>query len=114
MRYLNPPPIPLKNDMKNTQYKDAIIQQLASVPFGKVCSYGQLAKLAGLPGYARQVGSLLKKLPKDTLLPWHRIVNSKGEISFPLNSPAFTEQKKRLACEGIEVLKGKVHKHWFI
>lgn len=100
--------------MKNTEYKEAIIQQLAAVPLGKVCSYGQLAKLAGLPGYARQVGSLLRNLPKDTALPWHRVVNSQGKISFEEGSEAYQEQKRRLETEGIVFLKQKIHSSQFL
>ena len=78
-----------------------IWQALAQVPSGKAVSYGQLAALAGLPGYARFVGTTLKKLPNDTRLPWHRVVNAAGRISFPENSPKFVEQKQRLRSEGI-------------
>lgn len=100
--------------MAESDYKERLLQQLAQIPKGKVCSYGQLATLAGLPGYARQVGNLLKELPKDTQLPWHRVVNSQGKISFPEGSEAYNEQKKRLENDGLVVLKGKISKSQFI
>lgn len=81
--------------------KDAILQTLASIPAGKVCSYGELAKRAGYPGYARYVGHILKNLPERTNIPWHRVINSQGKISFPENSDKFREQKQRLQSEGI-------------
>lgn len=86
---------------------------IASIPHGQVASYGQVAKLAGLPGYARFVGTTLGKLPADTRLPWHRVVNSALGIA-PRNSLRMSEQKRRLREEGIIFSGDKVTKafHW--
>jgi len=46
-----------------------------------VATYGQVARLAGMPGQARLVGYALAILPDQSRLPWHRVVNAKGEIS---------------------------------
>ena len=86
-----------------------LLQQLNGIPQGKVVTYGDLAKMAGAPNHARYVGSFLKKLPKDTHLPWHRVINSQGKISFPQDSEEFNEQKKRLEQDGIVLLNGKVN-----
>ncbi|WP_370980961.1 MGMT family protein [Agaribacterium sp. ZY112] len=94
--------------MKELNKQQIIWQVIASIPKGKVCSYGQVASLAGLANHARYVGSTLKKLPSGTQLPWHRVVNAKGELSFPPNSPAYQEQKKRLETEGICFIKEKI------
>ena len=51
------------------------------VPEGRVTSYGAVARGAGLPGYARQVGYALAALPDDTDVPWQRVVNARGEVS---------------------------------
>ena len=51
--------------------KEAIFLALKQVPQGKVVTYGQLARLAGLPGAARLAGSVLRDLPKGTRLAWH-------------------------------------------
>jgi len=88
--------------------KDLIIQQVAAVPSGQITSYGAIAKAAGLPGYARFVGQVLKSLPKDTKLPWHRILNAQKKISFPPASSAFKEQKRRLEEEGLTIINDKV------
>ena len=45
-------------------------------------TYGQIAALAGNPRASRAVGYALRALPDGSELPWHRVVNSKGEISF--------------------------------
>jgi methylated-DNA-protein-cysteine methyltransferase-like protein len=71
------------------------------IPSGKVSTYGEIAKMAGFPGYARQVGKALSKLPSDTKLPWYRVVNSKGAIS--LKDDDLLRQRTLLVSEGIEV-----------
>lgn len=96
--------------------KEIIWQIVAAIPKGKVATYGQIAKMAGYPGHARYVGSTLKNLPKDTSLPWHRVVNAQGKLSFPINSKAYKKQKSRLESEGIVFIGGKLSlkKHAFI
>ena len=51
------------------------------IPRGRVATYGQIAELAGLEGHARQVGYALHNLPPRSSVPWHRVVNARGEIS---------------------------------
>ena len=93
------------NDIPSKQRVYAI---LASVPLGKVVTYGQLAELAGLARAARQMGQLLHRLPKDTDLPWHRVVNASGKISLPENSPGHSLQRVRLEEEGIVFHNNKI------
>jgi methylated-DNA-protein-cysteine methyltransferase-like protein len=88
--------------------KIAIYTALRSVPAGKVVTYGQLAKMAGLPGAARLAGTLLCQLPENTDLPWHRVINAQGKLSMPENSPGYLEQVKRLKNEGVSVNNGKI------
>lgn len=89
-------------------FNDAVWQVVASVPEGKLVTYGQVAKLAGYPGYARQVGALMQALPSDTALPWHRVVNAQGRLSLPAASEGYREQRLRLEQEGVEFVKGRV------
>ena len=69
---------------------------IAKVPYGKVASYGQIAKIAGFPGAARQVVWALRS---SSGLPWHRIVGAKGKIS--LTGESGFEQRIRLEMEGV-------------
>ncbi len=87
--------------MDTSELKQLILQTVASIPQGKVTSYGQVARLCGYPGYARYVGTVLKQLPKNTILPWHRVLNAKGEIAFSLDSEAYARQHTLLTQEGI-------------
>jgi methylated-DNA-protein-cysteine methyltransferase-like protein len=86
--------------MPSQTLKQMIWQVVYSIPEGEVMSYGQIAKLCGYPGYARYVGSVLKQLPEDTQLPWHRVINAQGRLSFPPDSSSFDRQKARLEAEG--------------
>ncbi|SEK37534.1 methylated-DNA-protein-cysteine methyltransferase related protein [Colwellia chukchiensis] len=85
---------------------------MQAIPYGKVACYGQIADLAGLPGRARLVGKALGAAPKqgwrDQAVPWHRVINAQGKISFAANSEHFQQQKKLLQDEQVVVIAGKV------
>ena len=81
---------------------------VSMIPDGKVCSYGKVADLAGLPGRARYVSKALKSAPNELHLPWHRVINSQGKISFAEHSAPFIEQMQLLRGEDIIVNRGKV------
>jgi len=91
--------------MSNTE---KIWQVVHGIPPGRVVTYGQVAAMAGLPGYARFVGTVLKKLPADTRLPWHRVVNARGGISFPKGSDKYWQQRRLLEEEGIVFVNGRL------
>lgn len=72
---------------------------VSRIPRGRVATYGQIARIARLPGQARLVGYALHALPAFTDIPWQRVVNAKGEISVPGGSGA--RQRKLLESEGV-------------
>jgi len=90
------------------EFKQIIWQVVAAIPEGRVATYGQVASLCGYPGYARYIGHTLKQLPESSLLPWHRVVNAKGKLSFPIDSAGYQQQKERLQKEGITFNKHKI------
>jgi methylated-DNA-protein-cysteine methyltransferase-like protein len=79
---------------------------IKNIPEGKVMTYGQIAKLAGSPRGARQVVRILHSMSKKHRLPWHRVINSKGEIGFK-DEEQYTVQKMSLESEGVEVSDDK-------
>jgi methylated-DNA-protein-cysteine methyltransferase-like protein len=89
-------------------FKSQVLLILNEIPTGECIAYGELAKLAGFPGYARQVGRLMKILPKDTKLPWHRVVNSQRRISFAENTDAYLRQRAKLEQEGWTIVGTKL------
>ena len=85
-----------------------IYKVVQKIPSGRVATYGQVAKLAGIPGQARQVGYALSSV-NDNAVPWHRVVNASGEISSRSDSAYETLQRDLLEHEGIEFSEqGKV------
>ncbi|SIO95179.1 MGMT family protein [Vibrio spartinae] len=83
------------------QFLAQVFTVIHQIPPGKVSTYGDVAKMAGYPGYARHVGKALGQLPKGSTLPWFRVINSKGEIS--LSGPDFERQRTELVAEGIPI-----------
>lgn len=88
--------------------RNAIFAVVNAIPPGQVATYGQVARLAGLPGAARLVGNILHTVPEDTRLPWHRVVNAQGRISLPADSASYSEQIARLCAEGVIIEKGRL------
>ena len=85
-------------------------QIIALIPHGRVATYGQIAKLAGLPKHARHVGMALKKMDDDAKLPWHRVINSQGQISLSKeNEVGQNIQIQKLLEEGVAVVGAKVN-----
>jgi methylated-DNA-protein-cysteine methyltransferase related protein len=79
------------------------------IPRGRVATYGQVARLAGLAGHARQVGYALHALPSATALPWHRVINALGGVSLRSSPGAELTQRQLLEDEGVEFdLRGRV------
>jgi methylated-DNA-protein-cysteine methyltransferase related protein len=72
------------------------------VPKGKVATYGQIAALAGIPRHARQVGYALHALSAGADIPWHRVINAKGEVSPRTWSENHLLQRILLEAEGVE------------
>jgi len=87
---------------------------VACIPKGKVASYGQIATMLGNPGAARTVGWAMSSIPKDLKLPWHRVINSRGEISFRCREHGMNIQRQLLESEGVEFnVDGKIDMNKF-
>jgi methylated-DNA-protein-cysteine methyltransferase-like protein len=86
-----------------------ILAAVRKIPRGKVSSYGQIAAVAGLPRRARLVGTVLRTHPNTRGLPWHRVINSRGRISFPLGSDAYARQRKLLEREGVDFIGERIN-----
>ena len=81
---------------------DRIYSMVRRIRKGRVATYGQIARLAGIPRQPRQIGYALAALRDHHPVPWHRVINSKGEIS-QRSEPGFEElQRILLEREGIE------------
>src|SRR4051794_22783058 len=81
-------------------FTEKVITIIQNIPAGKVMTYGQIASLAGSPRGARQVVRILHSLSEKHGLPWHRVLNVKGEIGFN-DFAQSNEQRLNLECEGV-------------
>ena len=82
-----------------TDLYNSIYCLVRQVPYGTVATYGQIARIIGNKNYSRQVGYALAAC-RDDSLPWHRIVNFRGEISHR-TSDSVQVQRIMLEQEGI-------------
>jgi methylated-DNA-protein-cysteine methyltransferase-like protein len=87
---------------------DLIYKTVKKIPRGKVATYGQIAELAGLEGHARQIGYALHNLPAASDVPWHRVINAKGEISPRSAGDSHELQRMLLEEEGVGFVADRV------
>lgn len=81
-----------------------IYEIVRQIPKGQVATYGQVAELANLAGKARLVGYALYRVDMQSDdIPWHRVINARGEVSqSPLRRGSDYWQRSLLEEEGIE------------
>jgi len=70
------------------------------IPRGRVATYGQIARLAGLEGQPRLVGYAMHALPAGSVVPWHRVINARGMISLRRTGDSLS-QRLLLEREGV-------------
>jgi len=88
-------------DGKRLSTYELIWATVRQIPKGKVATYGQVASESGYPGQARMVGYALHALPARSGVPWHRVINANGRISFPKESAHYRRQRRILKGEGV-------------
>ena len=88
---------------------EKIYRAVRRIPRGRVATYGDVAERAGLEGRARQVGYALHALAAGSDVPWHRVVNARGEISPRSGGDSHELQRMLLEEEEIEFdLRGRI------
>jgi methylated-DNA-protein-cysteine methyltransferase related protein len=83
-----------------------IYRVVRHIPKGRVATYGIVARLAGRPGAARTVGWALSALPEDNDVPWWRVINAAGRISFSGQDHSAVLQRALLLREGVRFAPG--------
>jgi methylated-DNA-protein-cysteine methyltransferase-like protein len=79
-----------------------IYSLVKSIPPGKVGTYGQITRSAGLGKNYRVIGYALHRLPDNSDVPWHRVVNRHGKISYAPSRGGYDHlQRILLEQEGI-------------
>jgi methylated-DNA-protein-cysteine methyltransferase-like protein len=83
---------------------EKIYDAVKKIPKGKVCTYGQVAAMAGNPRWSRVVGYALHVNPEPGKIPCHRVVTKNGEVSKAFAFGGENMQRTLLIEEGIEFL----------
>jgi methylated-DNA-protein-cysteine methyltransferase-like protein len=83
-------------------FTEAALEIIKNIPPGYVMTYGQIAALAGNSRGARQVSRILHSMGEKYKLPWHRVINRKGELPKISGETGYL-QKQLLESEGVEV-----------
>lgn len=89
-------------------FREQVYAVVKRVPPGWVTTYGDVGGVLGSPTVARQVGYALAALPVSRRdVPWHRVINGKGHISFRGDDGRGEEQRRRLEAEGVRFDEGE-------
>ncbi|MBE0528776.1 MAG: methylated-DNA--[protein]-cysteine S-methyltransferase, partial [Thermoleophilia bacterium] len=89
-----------------TLFERDVYRALASVPYGEVVSYRDLARESGRPNAYRAVGSAMARNELPVILPCHRVIKNDGRLGSYGDDPAWKE--RLLALEGVRVREGRV------
>ena len=84
---------------KGSRLYERIYQTVRQIPPGQVASYGRIARMVKTG--ARQVGYAMAALEGDRDVPWHRVINSRGEISPRKDGNSDERQRQLLLSEGV-------------
>jgi methylated-DNA-[protein]-cysteine S-methyltransferase len=68
-------------DLRVAPFHEAVLHELARVPYGRTQTYGSLAAKVGRPRAARAVGTVMNRNPIPIILPCHRIVGANGSLT---------------------------------
>jgi O-6-methylguanine DNA methyltransferase len=83
-----------------SEFRARVLSIVRRIPSGRVATYGDVAMLAGAPGAARAVGTVMRTC-RDPRVPCHRVIAAGGGLG---GYGAFLHVKRdRLRAEGLEV-----------
>tara|TARA_R110002124_G_scaffold120895_6_gene279014 strand:- start:76234 stop:76560 length:327 start_codon:yes stop_codon:yes gene_type:complete len=94
--------------MADTGFFEKVYEVAKCIPFGRVTSYGAIAKYIGAAGSARMVGWAMNGSKKDSDVPAHRVVNRKGLLTGKHHFEGTNLMQQLLESEGIEVVENQI------
>ena len=91
------------------RFAQKVYEIVATIPEGKVATYGQIAAMAGEPDAAQEAGYAMSRVSPAQNLPCHRVVNKAGTLSPEFAFGGQEKQRKLLEAEGITfTVKGRI------
>ena len=102
---------------KNDNFFERVYAVARQIPYGKVTSYGAIAKVLGVARSARMVGWAMNASHNLEDVPAHRVVNRKGLLTGKHHFDGTNLMQQLLESEGIEVIDNQIiefEKHFWI
>ena len=96
-------------------FKEKVYAVCRQIPRGQVATYGQLARLVGVPKAARAVGMCMRTNPDAPHTPCHRVVSAKGDLTGYSAAGGLAQKRKMLEKEGVLFTQNRVdlaHSQW--
>lgn len=94
--------------LSNEQRHARIWAVIKRIPRGKVATYGQVAAEAGFVKQPRLTAQALRHAPDELRLPWYRVINAQGKLSFEADSDAYRRARSQLEAEGVVFVRNKI------
>jgi len=100
----------LKNNefMVEDDFYNKVYRVVRKIPFGRVTTYGAIAKFIGSPSSSRVVGWTLNSSHNDSSIPAHRVVNRNGLLTGKHHFFGHDLMEQLLQNEGINVIDNQV------
>lgn len=97
----------VKIDWSNiSEFTQKVLKATMTIPYGTVCSYGEIARKIGKPKSYRAVGQALARNPIPIVIPCHRVI--KSDRSLGGFAGGWEWKQRLLELEGLRVEKGKL------
>ena len=94
--------------MASEGFFEKVYQVAKKIPYGRVTSYGAIAKYLDAAGSARMVGWAMNGSSKDPDVPAHRVVNRKGLLTGKHHFKGTNLMQQLLESEGVEVAENQI------
>lgn len=94
--------------MSNDNFFERVYVIAKQIPYGKVTSYGAIAKALGTARSARMVGWAMNAAHGKEDVPAHRVVNRKGLLTGKFHFDGTNLMQQLLESEGIEVVNNQI------
>lgn len=91
----------MKGSLMPADAEELVRRVVRGIPTGRVATYGEVAREAGLGRRARFVGRVMARLPRGSEVPWHRVVRAGGHLAFEPGTDHYRRQRARLEREGV-------------
>lgn len=94
--------------MKNEGFFERVYQVTRQIPYGKITTYGAIAKYLGTPKSARMVGWALNASKNDDTIPAHRVVNQKGLLTGKNHFKGTNLMEQLLESENVKIYNNQI------